>query len=317
MIRELDTGIQTYSDHEGTVAAHFNTLSTAQNVLLTCHSNGCNGLQMTFDQRASMIESMTVDAEVRAVFNNYFIASLEGEYAIDETSQEGVVDMSRSIYDHVVVGNGIGRDENGNNQRISAQAYETGSERQRLERFGAEMDSSCLAYHGDDDALCYNSLHVLFNHLNRPFFYNFAQADKVLISGDTSPYCENDAGESVSCGTGWPDYKIKWQTIVRKQAADMINLGETHRCEAASEGPAPYDGIFVWAPQWDVHAGWHEDKSSENKLSLSGNISTLRKAVYLWATTTNLKGVCLERDPNVHSSADNIALEVPNCLGEN
>ena len=316
---DLRDGVRIYGDYATeppAVEATLNPMSSAERVLLTCHSNGCNGLHMSLDHRADVVHSFAPDADVRAVFNNFFCVSLEGEHAVDESTPRGVVVPGRSIYDHVVTGFSIAEDDDDGHLEISGVTYDVGGhQRLTLEMYGAEMDESCLAFHGDDDAACYNSHHVVSNHLQAPFFYAFAQRDRSLAEGGPfkSPHCEIVPGEGRPCL--FDGVEEQFQNLVRRQAADIYNLGRTDRCEAGLEGPAPYDAVALWAPNSTDHSGWHNDAVARVSLGPdSDHVVSLRAAVHAWATTPDFSGICIENVPALHPSASNTALGIPDCV---
>jgi hypothetical protein len=312
VLEDLALGVSTYSDHtpgSAVVAHELPAMSDADRVLLTCHSNACNGLHQTLDDRAEKIATFAPQADVRGVFNNFFTATIVGEWAVDETTGDGEIIDDRSIYDQVTTGQSIATDVEGGLAEMSLATWQPGGTQWfSLSLYGAELDSSCVAFHAADTAVCRDSTHVLFNHLNTPFFYNFAQMDSSVIQGGgvLSPYCEMTPGDRESCY--FDGVEQAWQQMVRKQAADLVFLGATDRCEADS-GAAPYDGIVLWGPRWSSHEGWHNDQTIAHQLSLDGGPPrTLRAAVRRWVDTDGVRALMMEGDPNVHGSASNASL---------
>jgi hypothetical protein len=318
-LRDLATGPRLYGDHDPAspdVVSTLPSLAGADTILLTCHSNGCNGLHMSIDSRAALLATVAPSAEVRAVFNNFLIASAEGEHAVDETSPTGAIDGTRSAYDHVDTGLSISEDEFGDHRPYGRVAFQPGgTEREKLEQWGAILDESCLDFHAADPAPCYDTIHVLLNHLETPFFYNFAQTDNSLSDGmwDKAPYCQQAPGEDPSCP--FAGVEAKWQMLVRKQAADLFLLGPTDRCEAGS-GAGPYDRIAVWGPAWGSHEGWHNSTTVQQRLGpSSGMTATLRQAVHLWVTMPVFNEICLEEDASVDPTGSNASLGLGPCVG--
>ena len=296
-----------YADHaQGTVADTLPALADADRVLFTCHSNGCNGLHHTFDARADQVTTYAPNAEVLAVFNMFFAASMEGEHSV--TAAAGSVIAGRSVYDHTVPATSI------SGQPMFDLTYTSGAQRQTLDWYEAELDASCAADHSADPSPCYDAMHVLANHLNHRFLTYFGQRDRVVLTSDMigGPYCQSDVAMWFEpCRFG--PVELAWQQLVRKQAADIFNLGTTDRCEAFM-GPAPYDQMGLWAPDVDSHGGWNSDGGYTRTLVVAGGTTwEAGAAFHAWATTPGQQIQCVQNSALVDATATNAALGLSRC----
>jgi len=245
------------------------------------------------------------------VFNNFFIAALEGEHAALEGFAEGNVDNSRSLYDHVTTGFSIALDELGDHRPISAETYASGEAALTHERYGATLDASCLAFHqGESTAPCHDTIHVLANHLNHEFFYVLAQRDQSLAEGGGVKAQHCDGNDVLPGGCLFAGVEIPWTALIRKQLADVLLLAGADRCEAG-DGVGPYDRTAVWAPNSTSHAGWQDDAVATSVLSLPGTGPiTLANAAFNWLSG-GPRRVFVEDLIVVDGSARNAALGLP------
>lgn len=310
------------SDHE------FPPLAADAIVAINCHSNGCNGLQGGhIDDIDTYLDDLVEDdVRVRALFNSWLPPVAEVEQCVSDydgvsvtvgseeyAAHVGIIDdASCSVYDQVVDPVGV------TTQPVSRMAFEPDGRvlnslvdwYEPAPDYDPPVDATCLADHCPNTAdwatdpacaPCNDSVHVLLNHLQTPFFYNTAQRD-VTISKDQVKHCEDGTGQYLFCdfqgrhaNGGVNLVPTHYRPAVRKQLADLLRDAESLRCEAAS-GTWPYDHIRLVSPRWADHGGLHEDAVATTTLDPQGPIppTELRAAAFNFVNTLPTKDLCLQ-----------------------
>jgi hypothetical protein len=281
-------------------------------------------------------------ATVLALFNSMMKPTFESEITVsnydgvdvapedDIPDNEGIIDDTRSVYDYTIdtvatTLQAMTEDVNlplGFHLQFYIDWWDPA-----LPGYAEPVDATCLMHHcpGTLDwatdplcSPCNDSVHVLLNHLQTPFFYNQAQRDVVISKGGI--YCEDGGGLYQSCDFPGNDSELinagvnlidtHWRKIVRKTAADLVRDGALLRCEGGVGNEAPYDQIAVVSPDWSNHgplSEWDVATRSLDGTSLVGHardfVAGLMQTPYL----------CLE-DDGFENASDFTG--VASCLGQ-
>ena len=349
-----------------------NTLTTSSQISILTQSNGSNGLYMYLDRVADFIRHDPSDgqpglglagADVRGLASAFVRSSVEVENLVNHAAQNVFTwsDYDPLSFDnHIVAPRSTAGASAADGLWYSSLAYYDGIEAKLQRDWGtvlfdtddptgpgnivdvATIDESCFRAHGlhggggANVEACFDSMHVLLNHITTPVFlaphlYDFklrvtelnsytkitesffdlafaADAGSLCESHDENYRCVEQAacpeGE-LACDTTRTktaeydplDFAVRIRAVARGVVDRSAGIPE----ETPSDVLAPV-GHAVFAPEWDTHDGWASPEKMAYRIcddSVAGTCHW-RSATLTAALKSWLENdatvICVERD---------------------
>jgi hypothetical protein len=234
-------------------------LSAATTILFVGHSGAAQGLIHNIDHLAADLAARAVTADVRALIDAHFTLSQENEAAFIGAGD---------LYDHIWTGTTSGAG--------SVFSYDSsywspgGAYREQYTSWNAQVDASCRAAHPTDSFPCFDSIHVLLNHVATPFFmredftdsnHSNRAEDHVLAWGPRAlyPHCG-----ATPCP---PKFTVPAEHHPRlDEQADRLWYDLDARSELAVNLDSSLGGVgltpsfAMWMPDCGVHEGAYDDR---------------------------------------------------------
>lgn len=277
-------------------------LSNATTVILAAGSDAVLWLIQEADLLRQELEALSANVNVRIVLDGYFDPMLENEARYNDPNFTDIFSSTFGNPNGYLLPPGFfplaGRyyDESG---------YDTcGAIRLNWDNRGVRLDESCLSFHGVgvDKKYCYDSLHVLLNHVTTPFFIVADQMDPVVKWAPLFPLDQKWRWSSPAYY--WTDSEFR--TRVLDQAKDVRDYHATNSEEFANQ-PFWRRGLYFTNPS-PTHQHTHLADQSRffgdgkpRMLNCNGAIQldsvAISEAVFRWVTFDT--GIAAIEDPNV------------------
>ncbi len=280
-------------------------LSNATTVILAAGSDAVLWLVQVADLLRQELEALSANVEVRIVLDGYFDPMLENEARYNDPN---FTDLFNSTFGNP---NGYLLPPAGllglAGRNYDESTYDTGGAfRLNLDNRGVRLDDSCLSLHGvgADKMHCYDSLHVLLNHVTTPFFVVTDQMDPVVRWVPIFPLDQTWTWLS-------PSYfwrKAEFRTRVLDQAKDLRDHHATSSEEHANQ-PSWNRGLYFTNPS-PTHQHTHlahqsrffgDGKPRMLKCNGANQLDSvaISEAVFLWVTYDT--GIAAIEDPSVNA----------------
>ena len=180
VLEDLRTG-KTVPVHENSSEVTLPWLESADQVLIAGQSGGSVGLTSGVDRMAEHMAAWGSTAEVLALFD------ARGKPGIDHESARSFGVADENMYDFstgaascdAVTDTCLPKNDLNPESDYSDFYYNGGGNTIRFNYWKHEADDSCTSWHpGFDDWRCLDATHVLYNHVETPFFMRQAQRDQ-------------------------------------------------------------------------------------------------------------------------------------------
>ncbi|MGN6184377.1 MAG: pectin acetylesterase-family hydrolase [Thermoanaerobaculia bacterium] len=237
-------------------------LANAETVLFIGHSNASHGLYHNIDHIAALLASMPgFHGDVRAMFDANFQPSVENEASF-ATGTSG-----RDSYDFIWSSTSTAQ---GQSFVYEGESYlTTGNVALQYAQYHLQPDASCTAVHRVDAWKCNDRMHVLFNHIETPFFVREDFTDPNVDHND-SPLGFNVVWGRTKNFPWCPDAlpctprmnNTEFRTRVTKQIATLLSGAYTrsemaqHQDTTLTKNPT----FYAWMPACGQHEGSFEDE---------------------------------------------------------
>jgi len=269
----LGISYTTWVEQGGKVVEQTETLPAlehADTVVLVGHSAGAHGLLHNTDAFADHLRAwLGFAGDVRTVIDANFLPAVENEVSFDPG-------QSGDLYDHVFSGT---TNDTGN---YDGELYWNGEYAREYEAWMADpadpletlFDASCVAAHqaANEEWMCRDRHHVLFNHLTTPFFIREDLSDPsgphtmgglghVANWGEIAsyPHCGilgmDPCPPLIPVGNPSP-YRDRLHQQAQTVAGDLATRSEL-ALGADTSGPPP--SHFYWMPNCGSHNGAYQD----------------------------------------------------------
>lgn len=257
-------------------------LANAETVLFIGHSNASHGMYNNIDNLAAELAKIPgFDADVRVLFDENFLPSLENEAAF-ATNTPPNSDLYSSLWRGTTSGRGATFTYDGEIH------HATFVNDEQYAKHGAVHDVSCTDAHAAAGTqwMCRDRQHVLFNHISTPFMVrqDFTDPNREHLDapdghrvfwGDLGayPYCTDTS----PCE---PRFNVaEFRARLEKQMQTLLT-GLWTRSELArgvDRTNAPLPTYFAWMPSCAQHDGSFSDSFFAVTLSTSATSFTMRE----------------------------------------
>jgi hypothetical protein len=260
-------------------------LADAEVVLLVGHSGGSHGLFHNIDNLAASLASLPgFRGDVRALFDENFVPSLENEAAFASTAPPG-----SDAYSGITSGRSTS--SVGPFTYDGAVHYEIDVHRVQYDAWGAGLDESCLEVHdGPDLWKCRDRHHVVMNHVATPFFFHedFSDPNREHLNRPVGHEVRwGDEADYSNCPTSDPCNPtfdpIAYRARLEAQSQALLRFATT-RSEMArgidtSYGPAGgFPTFYAWMTDCQNHEGAYlDDTFFRSTISTSATSYTMRQ----------------------------------------
>jgi len=239
-------------------------LADAETVLFIGHSNASHGMYNNIDNLAAELAKIPgFDADVRVLFDENFLPSLENEAAFAVNAPANS-DVYSSIWQGRTSGRGATFSYDGEVH------HATFVNDEQYAKHGAVHDVSCLEAHAAAGTtwMCRDRQHVLFNHISTPFMVRQDFTDphrEHLDAPDGHRVFWGDLGNYPYCADGSPCEPrlnaAEFRARLEKQMQTLLT-GLWTRSELArgiDRTTAPLPTYFAWMPSCGQHDGSFSD----------------------------------------------------------
>jgi Pectinacetylesterase len=257
-------------------------LAGAETVLFVGHSNASHGLYHNIDNLAAELAGIPgFDADVRALFDENFLPSVENEAAFATTAPP-----NSDLYSGIWSGTSTARGQTFSYD--GALYHATNAVDQDHIVHGALHDTSCLDAHAADGTRwkCRDRQHVLFNHISTPFMVrqDFTDPNREHLDAPDGhwvrwgaaanyPYCPDAQPCEPRFNT--TEFRARLEKQIQTLLTHAWTRSELARGVDKTAGPLPT--FYVWMPSCGQHEGSFSDAFFASTISTSATSFTMRQ----------------------------------------
>lgn len=272
-------------------------LADAEVVLFAGHSGGCHGLFHNIDNIAVTLARIPgFKADVRAVFDENFLPSVENEAAFASTAPPG-----SDAYSNISTG-ASASSKSGPFMYDGPFNFSTDLNVVQYDTWRAVLDTSCMDMHGATEPWkCRDRHHVLLNHIGTPFLAreDFRDPNNEHLDGGNGHQLRwGTAANYAHCATPEPCDPIlngaEFRGRLEKQVQTFLQFAPTRSeigkgTDRTFTTPGTLPTSYFWMPNCAMHDGVYDSGSFyKTVISTSATSYSLRQWVEQFMTAPRL-----------------------------